>query len=62
MKQINLGQKDIIHFVGIGGIGMSIAQIMRNMGLKYKEAIKIKIKIQLAVQNPNKSFYWPFKK
>jgi UDP-N-acetylmuramate-alanine ligase len=23
MKKINLGQKDIIHFVGIGGIGMS---------------------------------------
>jgi len=21
MKKINLGQKDIIHFVGIGGIG-----------------------------------------
>ena len=23
MKKINLGQKDLIHFVGIGGIGMS---------------------------------------
>ena len=23
MKKINLVQKDIIHFVGIGGIGMS---------------------------------------
>ena len=33
MKKINLGQKDIIHFVGIGGIGMSgLAKIMRNMG------------------------------
>ena len=33
MKKINLGQKDIIHFVGIGGIGMSgLAQIMKNMG------------------------------
>ena len=32
MKKINLGQKDIIHFVGIGGIGMSgLAQIMNNM-------------------------------
>ena len=29
MKKINLGQKDIIHFVGIGGIGMS--------GLAYNE-------------------------
>ena len=34
MKKINLGQKDIIHFIGIGGIGMSgLAQIMKNMGL-----------------------------
>ena len=33
MKKINFGQKDIIHFVGIGGIGMSgLAQIMKNMG------------------------------
>ena len=23
LRKINLGQKDIIHFVGIGGIGMS---------------------------------------
>ncbi len=37
MKKINLGQKDIIHFVGIGGIGMSgLAQIMRNMGFKIQ--------------------------
>jgi len=33
MKKINLGQKDTIHFVGVGGIGMSgLAQIMKNMG------------------------------
>ena len=33
MRRINLGQKDIIHFIGIGGIGMSgLAQIMKNMG------------------------------
>ena len=32
MKKINLVQKDIIHFVGIGGIGMSgLAQIMKNI-------------------------------
>ena len=50
MKKINLGQKEIIHFVGIGGIGMSgLAQIMKNMGLKFKEATKIKIKIQSLV-------------
>ena len=37
MKNINLGQNDIIHFVGIGGIGMSgLAQIMKNMGFKIQ--------------------------
>ena len=46
MIKINLGQKDIIHFVGIGGIGMSgLAQIMKNMGFVIQEVIKIKIKI-----------------
>ena len=47
MKKINLGQKDIIHFVGIGGIGMSgLAQIMHNMGFRIQGMIKTKIKIQ----------------
>ena len=47
-EKINLGQKEIIHFVGIGGIGMSgLAQIMKNMGFKIQEVIKIKIKIRL---------------
>ena len=37
MKKINFGQNDIIHFVGIGGIGMSgLAQIMRNMGFRIQ--------------------------
>ena len=37
MKKISLGQKDIIHFVGIGGIGMSgLAQIMKNMGFRVQ--------------------------
>ena len=37
MKKINLGQKEIIHFVGIGGIGMSgLAQIMKNMGFRIQ--------------------------
>ncbi len=46
MKKINLGQKDIIHFVGIGGIGMSgLAQIMRNMGFN----------VQGSDQNKNKN-------
>ena len=37
MKKFNLGQKDTIHFIGIGGIGMSgLAQIMKNMGFKIQ--------------------------
>ena len=35
--KINLGQKEIIHFIGIGGIGMSgLAQIMKIMGFKVQ--------------------------
>ncbi|MDC2986917.1 UDP-N-acetylmuramate--L-alanine ligase [Candidatus Pelagibacter bacterium] len=46
MKKISLGQKDVIHFIGIGGIGMSgLAQIMKNMGFK----------IQGSDQNRNKN-------
>ena len=46
MKKINLGQKDLIHFVGIGGIGMSgLAQIMKNMGFS----------VQGSDQNQNKN-------
>ena len=46
MEKINLVQKDIVHFVGIGGIGMSgLAQIMQNMGFK----------IQGSDQNKNKN-------
>jgi UDP-N-acetylmuramate--alanine ligase len=46
MKKINLGQKDLIHFVGVGGIGMSgLAQIMKNMGFR----------IQGSDQNRNKN-------
>ena len=45
MKKINLGQKDIIHFVGIGGIGMSgLAQIMKNMGFKVQGSDRSKNK------------------
>ena len=35
--KINIGQKEIIHFVGLGGIGMSgLAQIMKVMGFKVQ--------------------------
>ena len=37
MKNINIGQKEIIHFIGIGGIGMSgLAQVMKTMGFKIQ--------------------------
>ena len=45
MKKINFGQKEIIHFVGIGGIGMSgLAQIMKNMGFNIQGSDQIKNK------------------
>tara|TARA_A100001015_G_scaffold277288_1_gene336340 strand:- start:25 stop:555 length:531 start_codon:yes stop_codon:yes gene_type:complete len=37
MKKIRIGQKEIIHFIGIGGIGMSgLAQVMKTMGFKIQ--------------------------
>ena len=46
MKNVRIGQKEIIHFLGIGGIGMSgLAQVMKTMGFK----------IQGSDQNKNKS-------
>ena len=50
MKQINLGQKDIIHFVGIARSVWRTCSNHRNMGFKIQGAIKIKIKYS-AVQN-----------
>ena len=35
--KINIASTELIHFIGIGGIGMSgLAQIMRNMGFKVQ--------------------------
>ena len=37
MNRVNIGKKEIIHFVGIGGIGMSgLAQIMKTMGFNVQ--------------------------
>ena len=37
MKSIRIGQKETIHFIGIGGIGMSgLAQVMKTMGFKIQ--------------------------
>ena len=45
MKKINIGQKELVHFVGIGGIGMSgLAQIMKNMGFRIQGSDQIKNK------------------
>ena len=51
MKNIRIGQKEIIHFIGIGGIGMSgLAQVMRTMGFKIQGVIKTKTKTLPTVQ------------
>ena len=35
--KISLGKKEVIHFVGIGGIGMSgLALIMKDLGFNVK--------------------------
>jgi UDP-N-acetylmuramate--alanine ligase len=37
MSKIKLGKQEVIHFIGIGGIGMSgLAQIMKTMGFKVQ--------------------------
>ena len=37
MTNINIGKKELIHFIGIGGIGMSgLAQIMKIMNFKVQ--------------------------
>ena len=52
MRKINLGQKDIIHFVGVGGIGMSgLAQIMKNMGFKVQGSDQAKNKNTINCSN-----------
>ena len=45
MKNIRLGQKEIIYFLGIGGIGMSgLAQVMKTMGFKIQGSDQTKNK------------------
>ena len=65
MRKINLGRKEVIHFVGIGGIGMSgLAQIMKNMGFRIQgsdqnknkntiSCMKVGIKVFLGHSNKN---------
>ena len=45
MKNIRIGQKEIIHFIGIGGIGMSgLAQVMKTMGFNIQGSDQFKNK------------------
>ena len=44
--KIDLGKNELIHFVGIGGIGMSgLALIMNGLGYKVQVAILLIIEI-----------------
>ena len=46
MKNIRIGQKEIIHFVGIGGIGMSgLAQLMKNIKIQNNKNKKKALQI-----------------
>ena len=51
MKKINLGQNQVVHFIGIGGIGMSgLAQVMKNMGFNIQGSDQSKNKNMLVVR------------
>ena len=50
-EKISIGNKEVIHFVGIGGIGMSgLAHIMKMMDFTFKEVIYILIKTSKIVR------------
>jgi len=63
--KINVASKEVIHFIGIGGIGMSgLAQIMNNMGFTVKGSdistnkniqrlVKSKIKVNIGHNKKN---------
>ena len=57
--KINIGQKEIIHFIGMGGIGMSgLAQIMKIMGFKVQGSdISMNKNIENCKSIRNKSFF-----
>ena len=58
MKKIKIGLKEKIHFIGIGGIGMSgLAQVMQRMGLMSKEVIYQKIRMLKGVKELKLKFF-----
>ena len=54
MKNIRIGQKEIIHFIGIGGIGMSgLAQVMKTMGFNIQGSDQSKNKSTINCKRAN---------
>ena len=46
--KINIASNEVIHFIGIGGIGMSgLAQIMKNMRKNYSNDVYSTIENQI---------------
>ena len=62
--KIKLAKKEIIHFIGIGGIGMSgLSLIMRGQGFKVQGSDIINNKnIDRLKKEKNKNFSRPLKK
>ena len=58
--KINLGKSEIIHFVGIGGIGMSgLALIMKSLGFKIQGSdINYTKNIKRIKKKKCKNFLW----
>ena len=55
--KIELAKSEVIHFVGIGGIGMSgLSMIMKRKVLKFKEAISQIIKILIGLEKKKSKF------
>ena len=61
--KIELAKNEIIHFVGIGGIGMSgLSMIMKGKGFKVQGSdISVNKNIDRLKKEKNKNFYWPQK-
>ena len=56
---INLAKSEIIHFVGIGGIGMSgLALIMNDLGFKIQGSDKSFNKNIERLKKKNIKFFW----
>ena len=59
MNNINIGKKELIHFVGIGGIGMSgLSSNNENNGIKCSEVILIKNKNTEIAKSRYEIFRW----